>query len=273
MRTTFITPLRTSALVLSAALVALVAPGCRAVPYGQMRQAQMQALRLHQQNQALAQQVTQLASENQQLQVAASQASGGLDIANQRLLNLTNERGQLHEKYRALMAGYPTGGPMLPGSAIDRLRALTQKYPDFEFDPVTGLCKFNNDLLFASGSDALRPESQGLLREFTQAVNDSTARSLKVLVVGHTDSQRIAKETTKVRHPTNWDLSAHRATAVVKQLAANGVAEDRLGIAGYSLYQPKSTNATDGGRQLNRRVEIYVLSQDAALAAADRFPN
>ncbi|MFV0445486.1 MAG: OmpA family protein [Planctomycetaceae bacterium] len=265
----------------SAALLgAVTVSGCRAVPYSQMRQAQMQAMQMRQQNRQLAgqlqqsqQMASQLQMENQQLQVAASQAGSGLDIANQRLLNLTNERGQLHEKYKALMAGFPSGGPMLPGSAIERLRALTQRYPDFEFDPVSGLCKFNNDLLFASGSDALRPESQMLLREFTQIMNDTNARDLKVLVVGHTDSQRIAKETTKVRHPTNWDLSAHRATAVVKQLAANGLHEERLGIAGYSLYQPKRANSSEEGRQQNRRVEIYVLAQDAALASADRFPN
>lgn len=238
----------------------------------------MQAMQLHHQNQALASQLqqsqqmaAQLAAEKQQLEMAAGQLNGGLDIANQRLLNLTNERGQLHEKYKALMAGYPGSGPMLPGSAIDRLRALAQKYPDFEFDPVTGLCKFNNDLLFASGSDALRPESQSLLHEFTQIMNDPNARSLKVLVVGHTDDRRIAKETTKQKHPTNWDLSAHRATAVVKQLAANGVSEERLGIAGYSLYQPKQSNSSEPGRQQNRRVEIYVLAQEAALASAGGF--
>ena len=266
-------PLRRPAGLLLLLMGASFVPGCRAVPYGQMRQAQMQALRLHQENQTLAGQVQQLQAENQQLQLATGQLNGGLEIANQRLLNLTNERGQLHEKYKALMAGYPTGGPMLPGSAVERLNSLTQRYPEFDFDPVTGLCKFNDNLLFASGSDALRPESQSLLREFTQIINDPAARALKVLVVGHTDSQRIAKETTKQRHPTNWDLSAHRATAVVKQLAANGVSEERLGIAGYSLYQPKRSNSSEVGRQQNRRVEIYILADNESLAAADRFPN
>lgn len=240
----------------------------------------MQALQLQRQNRELASQLgqsqqmaAQLALEKQQLELAANQLHGGLGIANQRLQNLADERGQLHEKYRTLLAGYPAGGPTLPGSAIERLRTLASKYPDFEFDAVAGVCKFNNDLLFASGSDALRPESQRLLQEFTSIMNDAAARSFRILVVGHTDDQRIAKETTRQRHPTNWDLSAHRATAVVKQLAANGLAEDRLGVAGYSLYQPKESNLAETGRQLNRRVEIYVLAPDNSLAAVERRPR
>ncbi len=255
--------------------------GCRgSAPYGVARQAQMQALHLQQQNRELASQLgqtqhmaAQLQAENQQLHLAASQLNSGLDIANQRLQNLADERGQLHEKYRTLLAGYPTGGPALPGSAAERLRALASRYPDFEFDAVSGVCKFNNDLLFSSGSDALRPDSQKLLQEFTQIMNSSETRSLKILVVGHTDDRRIAKDATRQRHPTNWDLSAHRATAVVKQLATNGLAENRMGVAGYSLHQPKDANATEPGRQLNRRVEIYVLAPDSSLASTDRSPR
>jgi chemotaxis protein MotB len=245
-----------------------------------MRQAQMQAMHLQRQNRELLAQLgqtqqmaAQLAAEKQQLELAAGQLNGGLEIANQRLQNLADERGQLHDKYRTLLAGYPAGGPVLPGSAIERLRALASRYPDFEFDAVAGVCKFNNDLLFSSGSDALRPDSQKILQEFTQIMNSPEARTLKILVVGHTDDRRIAKEATRQRHPTNWDLSAHRATAVVKQLAASGVGEERMGVAGYSLYQPKDSNAAEPGRQLNRRVEIYVLAPDASLASAERYPQ
>src|SRR5690606_13117755 len=98
--------------------------------------------------------------------------------------------------------------------------ALAAKYPEFEFDPVAGVAKFNGSLLFATGSDALRPEAHRLLQDFSQIMNDAVARNFNVLVVGHTDDVRIAKEATRAKHPTNWDLSAHRATAVVRQLAS-----------------------------------------------------
>ena len=248
-----------TSLLCSLCLASLV--GCNAVPYPQYRQAQMQALEMHKQNQVLAGQLSQtqqlagqlqvekqqIQAEKTRLELATNSLNGGLDIANQRLLNLTNERGQLHEKYRGLLAGYPGTGPVLPGAAIDKLHALAQKYPDFDFDPVTGLCRFTGDLLFDTGSDSLRPQSHQLLQEFTRVMNDPVARDFKILVVGHTDDRRVVKPTTKQNHPTNWDLSAHRATAVVKQLAGNGLAEHRMGVAGYSRYQPAKSNSSEAG--------------------------
>lgn len=261
---------------------ALAVAGCNAVPYGHVRQAQMQSLWLHQQNrnmamenQMLASQLhetqrlaTQLQAENQQYELAAGKINGSLDIANKRIDNLNAERQQLHEKYRGMLVGYPSSGPALPGSALERFRALAQKYPEFEFDPVTGVARFTGDLLFATGSDALRPESHRLLQDFTQIVNDPVAKSFKILVVGHTDDVPIRKDATRQKHPTNWDLSAHRATAVVRQLATFGVSEPRMGVAGYSLYQPAQPNRDETTRQQNRRVEIYLLAPEASVASA-----
>ncbi len=45
----------------------------------------------------------------------------------------------------------------LGGNANRRFEELAKKYPEFEFDPVTGVSRFNGDLLFASGSDAIAP--------------------------------------------------------------------------------------------------------------------
>lgn len=265
-------------LVTCAAALPLIGMGCNAVPYGQYRQAQMQSLRMQQQNRALASQLmqsqqmaAQLQAERQQYELAASQLNGNLQIANQRLDNLNQERGLLHEKYKGLLTGFPTSGPSLSGSASERLRSLSQRYPEFEYDPVLGVTRFNGNLLFASGSDALRPESHRLLQEFTQILNSSDARDFKILVVGHTDDRPVVKDVTKQRHGTNWDLSAHRATAVVKQLAKFGLEEPRMGIAGYSMFQPADSNVSESSRQQNRRVEIFILAPDAAIASSDRF--
>jgi chemotaxis protein MotB len=261
-------------------VLAILAAGCNAVPYNQYRMSQLQALQLYQQNSQLASQLfetqqiaAQLQAEKQQLELATGQLNGNLQIANQRIDNLNSERQQLHEKYRGMLVGYPPMGPALPGSALDQFRALAGKYPEFEFDPVTGVARFTGDLLFASGSDALRPESHRLLQEFAHIINDPLARPYKILIVGHTDDVPIVKDATRQRHPTNWDLSAHRATAVVKQLAAFGVDEPRMGVAGYSLYQPAQPNRDEVTRQQNRRVEIYVLAPDASVASAGGVRN
>ena len=73
--------------------------------------------------------------------------------------------------------------------------------------------------------------------------------NLKVLVVGHTDNVGTFE--------FNEDLSKRRAKAVVAELAANyGIAADRMLPLGASFMAPVSTNSTEEGRKLNRRVEL-----------------
>lgn len=254
-------PMRSFTLI--ALSCALCITGCNTVPQWHMRQAQLQTLHMYRQGQSMQSQLSQaqqasgqLAAENQQLQQQ-------LAIANQRFDNLNVERAALHDRFQHLLT---TSQNPLPGSANDRFRDLAERYPDFEFDPETGVSKLNADLLFASGSDEVRPEASALLTEFVGILNESDAREFNILVVGHTDDRPIVQAGTQQRHPTNWELSAHRATSVVKRLGRLGLAERRMGIAGYSMFQPVAPNDNDGNRQLNRRVEIYVLAPDAQVA-------
>ena len=71
-----------------------------------------------------------------------------------------------------------------------------------------------------------------------------------VHVVGHTDS--VGSDAYNQR------LSEQRAQAVIDYLASAGVARDRLRAEGRGETEPRDTNATEAGRQLNRRVELYV---------------
>jgi outer membrane protein OmpA-like peptidoglycan-associated protein len=68
-------------------------------------------------------------------------------------------------------------------------------------------------------------------------------------VVGHTDNIGALDY--------NIDLSRRRAEAVVVALTSqHGVARDRLRPSGVGPLAPAATNATEGGRALNRRVEL-----------------
>ena len=80
---------------------------------------------------------------------------------------------------------------------------------------------------------------------------------------GHTDA--------KGSDEYNQALSERRAAAVVKYLASQGVEESRMSAVGYGEAQPVADNETDEGRELNRRVELKVLSGVAGApgAAAD----
>jgi chemotaxis protein MotB len=92
---------------------------------------------------------------------------------------------------------------------------------------------------------------------------------LNILVVGHTDDKPIRKRSTANRHPTNWHLSTNRANSVLLALAKSGISEGRMGVAGYSMFQPLAANSDKKSRAMNRRVEIYVLAPDAVVAGWD----
>jgi len=254
--------------------------GCYSVaPQWQLRQAQIRTYQVHRQGQqylaqaAEAEQMAaQLSVENQQLAMEKQAIEQNLAVANERINNLSAERSQLHNQYKSLLTSLPSPDNPMSGGLTGQFEDLALRYPNFEFDPNTGVSKFNGDLLFPTGSDQIQPDGYKLLKEFAAIMNNSDSRQFKILVVGHTDDQPIVKPSTRAKHPSNWDLSAHRASAVVKALAKYGIDEPRMGLAGYSKYQPKTANSGDDARQQNRRVEIFILAQDANIAGADAKP-
>ena len=225
---------------------------CNVVPYPVYRQSQLHAMHLNQQNLAMSGQNSDL--QNQ------------LHTANKRLDNLKNGLSQLQQHNLSLIDRLKNSKNPLGSSTTRRLLDLSGKYKNFEFDPETGVSKFHSDILFDTGSDRVKSHGQKLMQEFAAIMNQGDAANLNVLVVGHTDDRRIAQGTTRRKHPTNWHLATNRANSVVLLLSRNGVKQSRLGSAGYSMYQPVVSNKDDRSRQLNRRVEIYVLAPDAAVA-------
>lgn len=86
-----------------------------------------------------------------------------------------------------------------------------------------------------------------------------------VMVVGHTDS--IGSEAY------NQLLSERRAEATANYLVSQGVERSRLRTQGSGETQPRATNATAGGRQLNRRVEVFVEPDPQAIRASEVVPR
>lgn len=249
---------------------------CNAVPKQMLRQSQLRARQLYEQNQALAaerdqarQSAQALANQKQQLEQANSALKSDLQVANRRLDNLQSERSELKDRYVSLLNKAKNEPSPLSQQTTRRFEELARKYPEFEFDPQTGVSKFHSDILFASGSANIKSSADPVLQEFAEIMNDGDAQRLKILVVGHTDDQPIVKSKTKAKHPTNWHLSTDRADSVVLALEESGITPERMGAAGYSKYQPLVPNKDAEARQRNRRVEIFVLAPDAALANWD----
>jgi outer membrane protein OmpA-like peptidoglycan-associated protein len=102
---------------------------------------------------------------------------------------------------------------------------------------------------FATNSAAVKPEFRQTLDQVASTL--SQYEKTMVDVYGHTDSTG--------GDAINIPLSNNRAQAVASYLTGRGVNSARLGTQGFGSSQPVASNATEAGKQANRRVEIKLL--------------
>ncbi|NVK37055.1 MAG: OmpA family protein [Gammaproteobacteria bacterium] len=119
--------------------------------------------------------------------------------------------------------------------------------------------EFSNFSLYESGSAAIKPEALPVLAEVTKVIKETTGKTYLVEIEGHTDDVPIST----ARFPSNWELSASRASNVVKYLMGKGVDKSQLKASGYADSRPKTKleagqSYTEEDRATNRRVVIYV---------------
>ncbi|MCA9051401.1 MAG: OmpA family protein [Planctomycetaceae bacterium] len=207
----------------------------------------------------LQQTVSGLEQDRQMLSQSLGQSESQLSAANSRIDNLLAERGELKDRYAAVLKDTYSDGLSIAGSST---------VPGFQYDALSGLNKFPDDIRFDLGSADLRPEAFPVLREFAQKVNSGSAAGLRILIVGHTDDQRIVRPGTAAKHATNWHLSTDRADQVITELEKLGVASDRMASMGYSRYRPLEASTSEPSRQRNRRVELFVIPETGPMAAA-----
>jgi chemotaxis protein MotB len=112
----------------------------------------------------------------------------------------------------------------------------------------------SDKMLFKFGSYDITPQAETVLGKIAQIVNDR--KDLDILVEGHTDNVPYRSSFLE----DNWDLSAKRATSVVRLLQKKyNVAPERMTAGGRSEFVPKAPNDSDQGRSMNRRTEIVIL--------------
>ncbi len=119
-----------------------------------------------------------------------------------------------------------------------------------------------DSILFASGSAELSAQAQTIFAEIASVLK---GYDNPVQVEGHTDNLPISN----LRYPSNWELSAARATAIVKLLEADDVAAARLSAVGYAEHQPVASNETAEGRARNRRVVLMIAKAKIARPITD----
>jgi outer membrane protein OmpA-like peptidoglycan-associated protein len=111
---------------------------------------------------------------------------------------------------------------------------------------------FESGVLFATNSADLNTTAKDNLAKLTEVLNKYP--DTYVRVEGHTDNAG----TTEY----NLGLSEKRAKEVTAYLALKGVAADRIKTAWYGEAQPKSSNDTESGKALNRRVEFSIYANE-----------
>ena len=140
-------------------------------------------------------------------------------------------------------------------------------------DPRGVALEMDGDICFSSGSTNIKPTLKAVLNTAAEKILSNTKDYRMVIIEGHTDNAPIPEQLKKI-YPTNWELSAARASNVVNYLIKKSVNSGRLQASGYadrwpagvSWYDVRSgkvndkiireQNATKSQMQKNRRIKI-----------------
>lgn len=113
--------------------------------------------------------------------------------------------------------------------------------------------EINDSILFPAGQAKLQPASISAMLAIASVLAES---DFPITIEGHTDNVPISTP----QFPSNWELSAMRATTVLRLFNDGGVGAERLTAIGYGETRPIETNTTQEGRARNRRVSILIDS-------------
>jgi chemotaxis protein MotB len=114
---------------------------------------------------------------------------------------------------------------------------------------------------FDPASAKLKDEFLPALAKIAATLDSEKYSAFQIEVQGHTDDQTVSTPA----FPSNWELSAARATGVVRKLIEDGLSPTRMGAVGYADTRPRVPNRDIEGKPLavneaiNRRVSIHIF--------------
>lgn len=115
--------------------------------------------------------------------------------------------------------------------------------------------RIRGKILFSTGEARLSKQADPILDEVISILSEYSEYNINIK--GHTDNIPISTP----QFASNWELSAIRATAVLKYLIKNGISAKRLTATGYGDLFPIVPNTSEKNRAINRRVE-FVLEKE-----------
>jgi chemotaxis protein MotB len=141
-----------------------------------------------------------------------------------------------------------------------RLRAILGNRPDIRV--VGDRFVFQSEVLFDTGSAAIRPEGKGELDKLAAALAELDKQippeiAWVLRIDGHTDVRPISSP----QFPSNWELSSARAISVVQYLISRGISPQRLVAAGFGEFQPLDSGTGEDAYRRNRRIELKLTER------------
>jgi chemotaxis protein MotB len=174
------------------------------------------------------------------------EAQGRIADLGQRLNVALAQRVQELSRYRSEFFG--------------RLRAILGNRQDIRV--VGDRFVFQSEVLFDTGSAAIRPEGKVELDKLAAAIVDLEKQippeiAWVLRIDGHTDVRPISSP----QFPSNWELSSARAISVVQYLISRGIPPQRLVAAGFGEFQPLDAGTTEDAYRRNRRIELKLTER------------
>ncbi|MCH7650557.1 MAG: flagellar motor protein MotB [Nitrospinae bacterium] len=116
-------------------------------------------------------------------------------------------------------------------------------------DPRGAVITISDVVLFPLGSAEMTPQGRKTLRQVFDVLKQF---QYNVKIEGHTDNTPIHT----LRYPSNWELSAFRASEVAHMMIDDGFPPERLSVEGFAEFRPKVPNTSAENRAINRRIEV-----------------
>jgi outer membrane protein OmpA-like peptidoglycan-associated protein len=167
-----------------------------------------------------------------------------------------NRNGHSPKRGAVVGAVAGTAAGAIVGAMIDKQERELRQIPGVDVQRTADNelnVTVKNEVLFDTNSAAIRSASRSTLQEMADVFQKYPQTTLRV--EGHTDSTGTAAY--------NQRLSERRANSVGSYIENMGVSSSRVDAVGFGESQPRASNDTVSGRQLNRRVEIHVVANQA----------
>ncbi|WP_394991046.1 flagellar motor protein MotB [Emticicia sp.] len=131
---------------------------------------------------------------------------------------------------------------------------IEDKDVEIKVDKTVVFINISDKMLFSTGSTKISPKANAVLEKIALIIKSRP--ELEVMVEGYTDNVSINTDCLA----DNWDLSAKRATSVVRVMQQNfNIDPNKLIAAGRGEYNTLATNSTADGRTKNRRTRIILM--------------